>query len=221
VAKKKAPPAEVLSVNVGRLVANPAKGGATAFAKRPVAIPVLLRAPGAKGESGVDGDSIGDKNNHGGGDQAVYTFAREDLDRWELELRRALPDGSFGENLTTVGIDPNEALIGEQWRVGGELLLQVTGPRLPCKTFASHMGVRRWARRFTEAGRPGAYLRVLEPGAVRSGDRITVAHKPVHGVSISMVLFALTLRPEMLAELLEAGDDLPLEMKDHIREKLA
>jgi len=221
VVSKKEPVAWVRSVNVGRLVPNPAKGGSTAFAKRPVAGPVFVRAPGtAKGDSGVEGDSVGDKNHHGGDYQAVYTFAREDLDRWELDLHRALPDGSFGENLTTVGIDPNEALIGERWQVGDELVLQVTSPRLPCKTFAAQMGVRRWARRFTETGRPGAYLRVLQPGPVGTGDPINVAHKPAHDVSIATALFALTLRPELLSDLLAAGDDLPLEMQGYIREKL-
>jgi MOSC domain-containing protein YiiM len=216
------PGAGVQSINVGKLVPNPAKGGVTAFGKRPVEGPVFVSAPEcAKGRSGVEGDAVGDRWNHGGDDQAVYAFAREDLDRWEAELQRELANGSFGENLTTVGIDPNEALIGERWQVGSELLLQVTAPRIPCKTFAARVGVRRWARQFTETGRPGAYLRVLQPGPVCTGDSIRVAHRPGHGVSISMALFALTLKPEMLADLLAAGDYLSPEMQRHIRERLA
>jgi MOSC domain-containing protein YiiM len=193
----------------------------TAFGKRPVGGPVFVSAPGcAKGKSGVEGDAVGDRWNHGGDDQAVYAFAREDLDRWEVELRRELADGSFGENFTTAGIDPNEALIGERWLVGGELLLQVTAPRIPCKTFTARMGVRRWARRFTETGRPGAYLRVLQPGLVCPGDPLAVAYRPGHGVTVSMALFALTLKPEMLSDLLAAGGDLPAEMLRLVSERL-
>ena len=148
------------SVNVGKLMPNPAKGGVTAFGKRPVEGPVFVSAPGsAKGRSGVEWDAVGDRWNHGGNDQAVYAFAREDLDYWKAELHRELADGSFGENFTTMGIDPNEALIGERWQVGSEALLQVTAPRIPCKTFAARVGVRRWARHFTETARPDAYLR--------------------------------------------------------------
>jgi MOSC domain-containing protein YiiM len=211
----------VRSVNVGKLVANPAGGGATAIAKRPVAGPIVIRPPGIRGESGLEGDAIGNKQNHGGDDQAVYAFAREDLDRWEADLRRDLPDGSFGENLTTVGIDPNSALIGEQWQVGDEVVLQVTAPRIPCKTFSASLGVRRWARRFTESGRPGAYLRVLQPGPVCSGDPVRVAYRPSHGVTVAMALFAFTTNPEILAELLAAGDDLPMEMWHEIKARLS
>ena len=157
----------VKSVNVGSLVPNAAKSNETGIHKRTVDGPVWVRAPGpTKGVSGVAGDAVGDKQHHGGNDQAVYAFAREDLDRWEAELGRALPDGWFGENLTTIGVDPNQALIGERWQVGEQLLLQVTSPRIPCKTFASHMGEQGWARRFTETGRPGADLKVLHPGPV-------------------------------------------------------
>jgi MOSC domain-containing protein YiiM len=203
------------------LVPNPAKGGLTAFGKRPVDGPVEVRAPGtAKGESGLEGDAIGDKKHHGGNGQAVYAFAREDLDSWAATLGRELPDGAFGENLTTVGIDPNRALIGEHWQVGERLVLQVTSPRLPCKTFALWLGENGWIRRFTEVGRPGAYLSVVQPGPVRAGDPVVVVRRPSHRVSISAAMYALTTKPELLSDLLAAGDDLPEEMRQNICTKL-
>jgi len=208
----------VRGVNVGKLAPNPAKGGDTAIVKSPVDRPVFVSAPGSiKGESGLEGDFIGDKKNHGGDDQAVYAFAREDLDRWEAELGFVLPDGAFGENLTTIGIDPNEAQIGERWRVGPDILLEVTSPRIPCKTFAARMGVVGWARRFSESGRPGAYLRVLQAGSVRAGDPISVVRRPAHGVTVTMALLAFTIEPKILGDLLAAGDDLPPAMRDEIR----
>jgi MOSC domain-containing protein YiiM len=211
----------VRAVNVGRLLPNPEKGGDTAIVKSPTDHPVFVSAPGpAKGESGLEGDFIGDKKNHGGDDQAVYAFAREDLDRWEGELGVVLPDGAFGENLTTTGIDPNQAQIGERWRIGADILLEVTSPRIPCKTFAAQMGVVGWARRFSESGNPGAYLRVLRAGSVRAGDPISVERRPAHGVTVSMALFAFTVKPQMLGDLLAAGEDLPPEMRREIRTRL-
>ena len=72
----------------------------------------------------------------------MYAFAREDLDFWERELGRPLANGSFGENLTTSGLDVSGAKIGERWRIGDELVLEVTSGRIPCRTFAAG-----WARR--------------------------------------------------------------------------
>ena len=219
--KSVAEAAWVRAGNVGKLAPNPAKGGETAIVKSPAERPVFVSAPGpVRGESGLEGDFIGDKKNHGGDDQAVYAFAREDLDRWEAEVGFVLPDGAFGENLTTIGIDPNEAKIGERWRVGPYILLEVTSPRIPCKTFAARMGVVGWARRFSESGRPGAYLRVLQAGSVSAGDPISVVRRPAHGVTVSMALFAFTVKPQILGDLLAAGEDLPLAMRHEINPRL-
>jgi MOSC domain-containing protein YiiM len=108
---------KLLSVNVGRPRPNPWKGpSATGIDKQPVNGPVAVSAPGPKGtgEVGLLGDRVYDVKHHGGVDQAVYGYAREDLDGWEAELGRPLQNGVFGENLTTVGLDVNGALIGER-----------------------------------------------------------------------------------------------------------
>jgi MOSC domain-containing protein YiiM len=211
----------VKSVNIGQLAANPAKRNQTAIDKRPAVGPVWVSDPGPeKGSSGLAGDHIGDAKNHGGGGQAVYVFAREDLDRWESELGRPLPDGAFGENLTTLGLDPNGALVGERWQVGRQLVLQVTGPRIPCATFAAKMAIQGWARRFTGSGRPGAYLRVIVPGPVSADDAVIVVHKPTHKVDVTTVLFALTIKPQLIGDLLSAGDALPDELRKEVEEDL-
>ncbi len=55
------------------------------------------------GRLGLAGDEHGDPVNHGGLDQAVYAYAREDLDWWTEQLGRELRNGEFGENITTAG----------------------------------------------------------------------------------------------------------------------
>ena len=115
----------------------------TGIHKRAVEV-ATLRAPGPKRGglgSGLVGDFIGEVRHHGGDPQAVYAFAREELDVWERRLDLTLPNGSFGENLTTVGLDVDGSLIGERWAVGDEVVLEVTGPRIPCATFAARMGI--------------------------------------------------------------------------------
>jgi MOSC domain-containing protein YiiM len=178
--------------------------------------PVQVREPGRKRGglgSGLVGDVIGDERHHGGTDQAVYTYAREGLDEWASELGRPLRHGMFGENLTTAGLDVDGALVGERWRVGSSLVLQVTGPRIPCATFRGWMGERRWVKRFVDAGRPGAYLRVVTGGPVSAGDRIEVVHRPHQGVTVSLAFRALIREPVLLPELAAAGDDLTDELQ--------
>jgi MOSC domain-containing protein YiiM len=204
----------LLSVNVGRLRPNPWKGiSATGIDKRPVEGPVTVTAPGPKGTGavGLAGDRVHDVRHHGGDDQAVYAYAREDLDWWKAELGLALRDGVFGENLTTAGIAVNDALIGERWRVGPDVVLEVSCPRIPCATFQGWLGRPGWIRQFTQAARPGAFLRVIEPGDIRAGDLVEVADRPGHDVNVALVFRAVTLEPQLLPLLL-AAPALPTEI---------
>ncbi|WP_428935215.1 MOSC domain-containing protein [Streptomyces sp. ACT015] len=201
---------KLLSVNLGRArhlpYTNPAVG-VSGIDKRPVEGPVRVAAPGAKGVagSGLAGDAVCDLRHHGGDDQAVYAMAREDLDDWERELGRALPNGVFGENLTTEGVEVSGALIGERWRIGSAVLLEVTSGRIPCRTFQGHVGEQGWVRRFTRKGAPGAYLRVIEPGEIRAGDPVEVVERPGHDVTVALQFRASTTERELLPRLLAAG----------------
>lgn len=207
----------LLSVNVGRaapVAETDAPGGVTGIDKRPIDGAVAVSAPGPRGVggSGLAGDSIADLRHHGGDDQAVYAYAREDLDRWAAELDRPLSNGVFGENLTTEGIEVSDVRVGERWLVGGELLLEATSPRIPCATFADWLGERGWIRRFAGAGRPGAYFRVLRPGTIGAGDRIEVVHRPSHEVSVAFAFRAQLGEPELRPRLLAAGRALHTEL---------
>jgi MOSC domain-containing protein YiiM len=200
---------------------NPEGIATTGIVKQPTARPVLLRAPGAKTTglgSGVVGDRIIDTRHHGGHDQAVYAYAREDYDWWEERLGRALPGGLFGENLTTEGVDVNGALVGERWRIG-EAVLEAVLPRIPCKTFAARIGEPQWIKRFTERARPGAYLRVVAPGYISAGDEVTVAYRPGHDLSIAELFRALTTEPELLPKIVEV-QEVPAGLRAKTRQRL-
>lgn len=201
--------ATVLSINVGTPVAvdwaNPV--GATSIMKKAVTGPVRVE------ELGLEGDDVADKKYHGGIYQAVYAFAREDLDLWSEQLGLPIDNGQFGENLTTSGIDVNESLIGERWRIGSALF-EVVEVRIPCNVFKRWMGLSgfdatAWVRRFAAEGRPGPFLRVIEPGYITAGDAITVVHKPDHEVTVSLMFKAFSTDRSLLPRLLEAGDALP------------
>jgi MOSC domain-containing protein YiiM len=172
--------ARVISVNRGPEadLAVAGKPARTAIDKRPVAGRVAV------GPLGLAADECGDKANHGGRDQAVYAYAREDLDWWTERLGRELRNGLFGENITTVGLDVSGALIGEIWQLG-EVTVQVTAPRIPCVTFQSWIDEPQWVKRFAAGRRPGAYLRVLSPGTLAAGDEVFVRSRPEVAVTVA------------------------------------
>lgn len=200
--------ARLLSLNIGVAEPNPAKSvGVTGIGKKPVDSAVL-RGPGPRRGglgSGVVGDFVGDVRHHGGDQQAVYAYAREELDAWQERLGRDLADGLFGENLTTTGLDVDGALLGERWAIGDDVVLEVCGPRVPCSTFSVRMGERGWVRRFTEVGNTGAYLSVVTGGEVRPGDTIEVVSRPEHGIDVRMVFRALSGDLDLAARVLDAN----------------
>lgn len=203
----------IVSVNLAVPELSDAAGvGITGIDKRPVDRPVLVRAPGPMTTglgSGVVGDQIFDIADHGGDDQAVYAYAREDLDWWAGELGRDLPGGLFGENLTTSGVDVNGALVGQRWQVGDSVVLEARIPRIPCQTFAAKMAEPGWTKRFTARALPGTYLRVVEPGWIRAGDPVTVVHQPDHDLTIAELFRALTTEPALLARIVEVPEVQP------------
>jgi MOSC domain-containing protein YiiM len=207
----------VESVN---LAAHPAPtaedSGLTGIRKRPVTGPVWASAPGPSGVggSGIAGDTIVNLTFHGGNDQAVYAYAREDLAWWEDQLGRELPAGLFGENLTTRGVDLTGARVGERWRVGPTTVLEVSKPRIPCQKFAERMGERQWVKRFTARGVSGTYLRVVTPGPIAPGDRIELVERPDHDVTIGLYFRAVTTERSLLPQLLAAGEALPQKIRE-------
>jgi len=170
---------KILSVNVGGVRVFDYKGrpARSAIWKSPV-----LGRIAARGVN-LAGDDQADRKAHGGPDKAVYAYAIEDARWWEHEIGRALAAGEFGENLTTEGIDPNQALVGERWQIG-TTVLEVSEPRIPCWRLGVRMNDKMFPRRFTEALRPGTYLRIVVEGDVGAGDEIRVVERLDHDLNI-------------------------------------
>jgi MOSC domain-containing protein YiiM len=216
--------AYLLSVNLARVRENPgAPSRSTGIDKAPAHDAVMVRSPGPMRSglgSGLVGDTIGNQKLHGGDDQAVYAYAREDLDDWEARLARPLSNGMFGENLTTWGVEVTEARIGERWRIGTDgPLLEVSAPRTPCRTFSAFLQLKSWLKTFTDAAKPGAYFRVITPGPVRAGDAITVDFRPDHDVTIGLVFRARMSDPALLPHLLKA-DALAADLKAYAHRRI-
>jgi MOSC domain-containing protein YiiM len=196
--------ARLVSVNVGR--PRPVDTGGrtvvTAIWKAPVDGRVAVRGVN------VDGDDQADRSVHGGPDKAVYAYAIEETRAWESELGRELGPGAFGENLTVAGVDVSGALVGERWRIG-TVLLEVVQPRFPCFKLGLRMGDPKFVKRFGQASRPGAYLRIVEEGELGAGDAVEVVSRPDHAVTMRLVSDAILLDHGLIPLALEAPQLIP------------
>lgn len=170
---------QLVSVNIGkeRICEVSKVTGSTGIYKTPTDAAVTVTA------EGIAGDVVTDKVNHGGVDQAVYVYGTPDYKWWSNELGKELAAGTFGENLTISELESAVLNIGDMLRVG-EVLLQVTAPRIPCQVLAWRMDDTKFVKQFRFGGRPGVYCRVLEVGRVRVGDM--VQREPFQGESYSV-----------------------------------
>jgi MOSC domain-containing protein YiiM len=189
--------ATVLFVNVGGIRdfeynGRPARSG---IWKSPV-----LGRVAARGVN-LAGDDQADRRAHGGPDKVVYAYTVEDARWWEQQIGRALEPGEFGENLTTEGINVNDALVGERWQIG-TTVLEVSEPRIPCWRLGVRMNDKAFPRRFTEAARPGSYLRLIVEGELGAGDEIRVIEKPDHDLTVREVFRIYTRNHEEAGRLL-------------------
>jgi len=181
----------VASVNVGRPreIVVDGKIVRTSIWKDPVAGRIAVRGVN------IAGDDQSDRRVHGGDRKAVYAYAREDLDWWGERLGHSLASGTFGENLTTEGLDVTGARVGERWRIG-TTLLEVTQPRLPCFKLEARMDRPGFIAEFIDGGRPGAYLRIVEEGEIGAGDGVQVVSRPDDAPTMGDVMRSKTKRSE-------------------------
>ena len=159
---------KLISVNIGqeRTLQRKDRTEQTGIFKLPVAQAVRV------GKLGLENDVIVSKKHHGGPDQAVYVYSTADYTWWSQELGKNILPGTFGDNLTISDLESVRFNIGDYLHIG-EVTLQVTAPRIPCKTFAARMEDPYWVKKFRHAERPGLYCRVLTEGLIQAGDPVS------------------------------------------------
>jgi len=170
---------QLISINIGKAQTQQRKDyiETTGIYKMPVSGPVEIKS------LGIEKDTICDTKNHGGPDQAIYVYGGADYAWWSNELGRELAPGTFGDNLTISDLESTQFNVGDFLHIG-DLILQVTSPRIPCSTFATRMGDPQWVKKFRHAERPGLYVRVIKEGVIKAGDPVTVEKYTGKTVSI-------------------------------------
>jgi ferredoxin-NADP reductase/MOSC domain-containing protein YiiM len=173
--------ARLLSVNVGvpRDIAWKGRMVRTAIWKDPV--PGRCRV----GRLNLEGDRQGDLGGHGGEQRAVYVYQVESYRHWEERLKRTdFVYGQFGENFTVESLPDDAVCIGDRYRIG-TALFEVTQPRVTCYRLGIRMNEPSMPALLTSSGRPGFYLRVLEPGEVGAGDEVVKVGEATERMTIA------------------------------------
>jgi MOSC domain-containing protein YiiM len=175
---------QIVSVSVGtpRIIHLDDHEILTGIFKSPVRGRVAVRT------LNLDGDQQADLKVHGGVYKAVYAYPAEHYPFWgsiypELELRW----GSFGENLTTLGMNETSVCIGDRFRVG-TAVLQVTQPRRPCFKLAAKFDDDEIIETFSASGRSGIYFSVVQEGELQAEDEIELVHRDPARFSIADAL---------------------------------
>jgi MOSC domain-containing protein YiiM len=123
--------------------------------------------------AGLRGDRQRDLRHHGGPMRAVCLYSLEAIERLRAEGHPIAP-GAVGENLTIVGIDWSALATGSLLRIGGEVVLELTKPAMPCRNIAGVFrdgdSSRISTKRFPNDGR--WYARVVKEGSIRRGDLV-------------------------------------------------
>ena len=168
----------ITSVNIGsaETVVHGNQSVRTGICKHPASGRIRI------GETGLTGDQILNGDHHGGVDQAVYAYSADDYDWWARSMDRDFEPGLFGENLTIQGL-PSNLVIGDRLLIG-DVVLEATSARIPCKTLAVRLQDRSFGMLFRKAERPGIYFRVLNSGEVQAGDAVTLVESDAGTVTV-------------------------------------
>jgi len=139
------------------------------------------------GAEDVENDHVLDRRYHGGIDKSCYLYSADHYPFWQNKF----PDqdwewGMFGENLTVSGLNESEISIGDIYQIG-EAVVQVSQPRQPCFKLGVRFGNQSVVDAFWESLYPGVYVRVLQSGSVKKGDKLILIKPNSNSLSISQV----------------------------------
>ena len=121
---------------------------------------------------GLEGDGHRDTQNHGGVERALCVYSLEQIRSLQAEGHPVQP-GWMGENVTTEGIDLSAVEPGDRYRLGESVLVEVTRYTTPCTNITASFSDGDFTR-ISHKLHPGwsrFYVRVLEGGVIRRGDR--------------------------------------------------
>jgi len=174
---------QIISTNIGESVTIEWRGQnvQTGIYKYGVDSPIFL------GLEDVVNDHVLDRRFHGGKDKACYLYSADHYEFWKSKYpNQDWQWGMFGENLTIIGLDESKVRIGDTYLIG-ESVVQVSQPRQPCFKLGVRFGDQSVVHAFWESPFPGVYVRILQTGEVKTGDKLTLIESNSESLSVSEV----------------------------------
>lgn len=163
----------------------------------------------------------------------VYIFFAHHYDYWAEKLgvvRKSWDWCHWGENITfqcDSKITEADFHLGDVWKIGHDVVLQVCGSRVPCFKLAWRCGQKdSWLQELASTGKCGVYLKVIQGGRIYPGDVAELLSKRSSGpkidcATITRVAFADAVSTQSTMNLLADDPDL-LDMNKLIfRRKLS
>ena len=199
----------LVGVNLGaeRVVGNTVSGIYKSSTEEPTYVERL----------GLVGDVVSDKRHHGGPDQAIYVYGNDDYSWWQEEISAVLAPGTFGDNLTISNLACGDVCIGDRFRIGEDVVLEATAPRIPCATLAARMREKQFPVKFRRAERPGFYCRVLQSGTVIAGDDVEHTESEQNPRFSIVEMFRLYYEPNPSAKVLRQLLEQPVAIRERKR----
>jgi MOSC domain-containing protein YiiM len=161
----------------------------------------------------LEGDEAADPRFHGGPDNVALVYDVDHYPIWREQLGKPeLTYGGFGENFSVRGFSDESVCIGDVWRIGKEVVMQVTQSRQPCFKLARRLEnpmIVKWVR---QSGWGGWYLRVLQEGVVEAGMGIEMIERMNPAWTVVTAVHTMYLRGQdlgrakLLAELPELSE---------------
>jgi MOSC domain-containing protein YiiM len=138
----------------------------------------------------VQGDEFFGKTIHGTPDCVVYALCADKYKQWESKLKRPMPWGIFGENLTIDLMNEDDFKINDEYQAGSALL-RVTGPRYPCNRLNFVTGIDGMRELFRDQAWPGVYFEVMTEGEVKAGDELILKKRTQSEVSVKDLFLSI------------------------------
>jgi MOSC domain-containing protein YiiM len=142
-----------------------------------------IEGPAMIGPEGVEGDRHFNTRVHGGPNKAVLVISAEILQSMAAQGFPVYP-GALGENLTVAGMDPHCWRQGQRYRVGHEIVIELTQLRTPCtnvevygpdiKAEMYDLACSRGDVRSPKWAHGGFYARVIRSGFVSAGEAMVL-----------------------------------------------
>lgn len=175
---------KIASVNIGpkRQVEWKGKLVETGIFKYPVETSIFL------GLTDVRDDVVVDRRYHGGIDKACYAYSTEHYSFWQKRFREVdMTFGAFGENLSIESLDENKIHIGDQYKIGEDVIVEVAQPRQPCMKLGIRFNDQKVVKQFINEEFSGVYFRVIKEGLVNTGDELVLLNREENNLTVTEV----------------------------------